>query len=122
MESTNRYSLSEEIANAITHGMGALLAAAALALLIVYASLYGDVWHIVSFSIYGATLVILYSCSTLYHSFQNERVKSVFKILDHAAIYLLIAGSYTPYALVTLRGPLGWTIDRKSTRLNSSHH
>lgn len=110
MESTGRYSICEEILNATTHGIGALLSAAALALLIVFASMYGNVWHIVSFSIYGATLIILYLFSTLYHSFQNQRIKSVFKILDHSAIYLLIAGTYTPFALVTLRGSLGWTI------------
>lgn len=110
MESTSKYSISEEILNATTHGIGALLSAAALTLLIVFASMYGSVWHIVSFSIYGATLILLYLFSTLYHSFQNQRVKSVFKILDHSAIYLLIAGTYTPFTLVTLRGSLGWTI------------
>lgn len=110
MESTNQYSLQEEIFNAVTHGIGALLAAAALALLIVFAALHGNVWHIVSFSIYGASLILLYLCSTLYHSFQNQRVKSIFKIFDHSAIYLLIAGTYTPFTLVTLRGKLGWTI------------
>ncbi len=110
MENTGQYSIYEEIVNAVTHGIGTLLAAAALALLIVFASIYGDVWHIVSFSIYGTSLVILYLFSTLYHSFQNQRIKSVFKLLDHSAIYLLIAGTYTPYTLVTLRGPVGWTI------------
>lgn len=104
------YSAREEIANAISHGIGVLLSIAALVLLVVNAAMYGDIWHIVSFSIYGASLVILYSCSTLLHSFQNKKVKDVFEILDHAAIYLLIAGSYTPYLLVTLRGPLGWSI------------
>lgn len=110
METSGKYSISEEIFNAITHGVGALLAVAALTLLVVFATMYGDVWHIVSFSIYGASLIILYLFSTLYHSFQNERVKSIFKILDHSAIYLLIAGTYTPFTLVTLRGRLGWTI------------
>ncbi len=110
MENTSKYSVLEEVLNAITHGIGAMLAAAALALLIVFATIYGDVWHVVSFSIYGATLIILYLFSTLYHSFQNQKVKSIFKILDHSAIYLLIAGTYTPFALVTLRGKLGWTI------------
>ena len=110
MESTNRYSIPEEIFNAVTHGVGALLAVAALTLLVVFAAFYGNTWHIVSFSVYGASLIILYLFSTLYHSFQNQRVKSVFKILDHSAIYLLIAGTYTPFTLVTLRGPLGWTI------------
>jgi hemolysin III len=104
------YSNREEIANAISHGIGVLLSIAALVLLVVNATMHGDIWHIVSFSIYGASLVILYSCSTLLHSFQNRKLKDVFEILDHAAIYLLIAGSYTPYLLVTLRGPLGWSI------------
>ncbi|MDD3304497.1 MAG: hemolysin III family protein, partial [Clostridia bacterium] len=110
MDNISKYTISEEIANAITHGIGALLSAAALALLIMFACLYGNVWHIVSFSIYGATLVLLYLISTLYHSFQNQKVKSIFRILDHASIYLLIAGTYTPLALITLKGPLGWTI------------
>ncbi|MBT9147674.1 MAG: hypothetical protein DDT32_01439 [Syntrophomonadaceae bacterium] len=110
MENTSKYHILEEILNAITHGIGALLAAAALALLVVFASLYGNIWHVVSFSIYGATLVILYLFSTLYHSFQNQKVKSIFKLLDHSAIYIFIAGTYTPFALVTLRGTLGWAI------------
>lgn len=110
MENTGKYSLSEEIINAVTHGIGALLASAALGLLVVFASLYGNIWHIVSFSVYGASLILLYSLSTLYHSFQSEKVKAIFKILDHSAIYVLIAGTYTPYALVTLRGALGWSI------------
>ena len=80
MENTGKYSIVEEVLNATTHGIGALLSAAALALLVVFASMYGNIWHIVSFSIYGATLIILYLFSTLYHSFQNQRVKSIFKI------------------------------------------
>lgn len=110
MNDSSTYSVQEEIANAVTHGIGALLSAAALALLVVFASMYGNAWSIVSFSIYGATLILLYLFSTLYHSFQNPRVKAIFKILDHSAIYLLIAGTYTPFTLVTLRGALGWTI------------
>lgn len=99
-----------EIANAVTHGIGTGLAVAALVLLIVFASLHGDAWHVVSFSIFGASLVLLYLASTLYHSFQNPRIKHFLKILDHSAIYLLIAGTYTPFTLVTLRGPLGWSL------------
>lgn len=110
MDNLSRYSISEEIANAVTHGIGVLLSAAALALLVVYACFFGDVWYIVSFSIYGATLIILYINSTLYHTFQNPKVKSVFRILDHSSIYLLIAGTYTPLALTILRGPIGWRI------------
>ncbi|MDF2659592.1 MAG: channel protein hemolysin family [Paenibacillus sp.] len=105
-----QYSLKEEIANAISHGIGALLSAAALAVLVVFASLHGTVWHIVSFSIFGTTLVLLYTCSTLLHSFREGKTKDIFEFLDHSAIYLLIAGTYTPFLLVTLRGPLGWTI------------
>ena len=103
-------SIGEEIANSVTHGIGAALSLAALVLLIVFSSLYGDAWRIVSFSIYGTTLFFLYLASTLYHSFTNPRVKRFFRILDHSSIYLLIAGTYTPVALVSLRGPWGWTI------------
>lgn len=100
----------EEVMNAVTHGIGTLLAVAGLVLLTVFASLYGEIWHVVSFSIYGTTLVLLYLASTLYHSFTNERLKFIFKILDHSAIYLLIAGTYTPFTLVPLHGVLGWTV------------
>jgi len=100
----------EEVMNAVTHGIGTLLAVAGLVLLTVFAYLYGTIWHVVSFSIYGTTLVLLYLASTLYHSFTNERLKYIFKILDHSAIYLLIAGTYTPFTLVPLHGVLGWTV------------
>lgn len=100
----------EEVMNAVTHGIGTLLAIVGLVLLTLSAYLYGDIWHIISFSIYGTTLVLLYLASTLYHSFKNERLKYRFKILDHSAIYLLIAGTYTPFTLVPLHGVLGWTV------------
>lgn len=100
----------EEIANSITHGIGAALSVAALVLLVVYASLYGDVWRVVSLSIYGATLIILYLASTLYHSFTRPGLKKFFQILDHSSIFLLIAGTYTPVTLVPMRGPWGWTL------------
>ncbi|RKY37548.1 MAG: hemolysin III family protein [Candidatus Omnitrophota bacterium] len=103
-------SLGEEIANSVTHGIGTVLSIVALVLLIVFASKYGDVWRIVSFSIYGSTLFLLYLASTLYHSFTNKRVKRFFRILDHLSIYLLIAGTYTPVTLVSMRGPWGWTL------------
>jgi len=103
-------SLGEEIANSITHGIGAALAVAGLVTLVFYATMYGDAWRIVSFSIYGATLVILYLISTLYHSFTHPRVKKIFQIFDHCSIYLLIAGTYTPITLISLRGPWGWTL------------
>lgn len=100
----------EEVMNAVTHGIGTLLAIVGLVMLTVFAYLYGEIWHIVSFSIYGISLVLLYLASTLYHSFTNERLKYRFKILDHSAIYLLIAGTYTPFTLVPLHGELGWTV------------
>lgn len=103
-------SLGEEIANSITHGIGVALSIAGLVLLVVFASLYGDAWRIVSFSIYGATLIILYLASTLYHSLTNVKAKNFFHYLDHSAIFLLIAGTYTPITLVPLRGILGWVL------------
>lgn len=95
--------------NSITHLVGAALALAALVVLVVFASLQGDPWKIVSFSIYGTTLFMLYTFSALYHSLHG-RAKIIFQKLDHAAIYLLIAGSYTPFTLVTLRGAWGWSL------------
>jgi hemolysin III len=95
--------------NSITHLVGAPLAIAGLAVLVVLASLQGDPWNIVSFSVYGATLLILYLFATLYHSLRGK-AKAVFRKLDHAAIYLLIAGTYTPLTLVTLRGGWGWSL------------
>lgn len=104
------YTLGEEIANSITHGVGVALGVAALAILVTFAGLRGDPWRVVSFSIYGSTLVIAYLASTLYHSFPGPRAKDVLRVIDHASIYLLIAGTYTPFALVHLRGGWGWTI------------
>lgn len=103
-------SLGEEIFNSITHGIGTLLSIAALVLLVVVAATKGNAWHVVSFSIFGSTMVLLYLASTLYHSFSKEKIKNLFARFDHAAIFLLIAGTYTPYVLTTLRGALGWTI------------
>ena len=93
--------------NAYTHLVGALLALAGAVVLVVLGAMKQDAWKIVSFAIYGASLVMLYSASTLYHSTRG-RLKAFFRKLDHTAIYLLIAGSYTPFTLVTLRGPWGW--------------
>ena len=95
--------------NAYTHLVGALLALAGAVVLIVLGAMKQDVWKIVSFAIYGASLVMLYSASTLYHSTRG-RLKAFFRKLDHTAIYLLIAGTYTPFALVTLNGPWGWSL------------
>jgi hemolysin III len=106
--SLSRYSLGEELANSITHGIGIVLAIAALAVLTSFACIYGNAWHIISVSVYGTTLILLYTVSTLYHSIQKPRVKKMLQALDHSAIYLLIAGTYTPFTLVNLRGPWGW--------------
>jgi len=100
----------EELANAISHGLGVVLSINGLVLLVVRAALYGDAWQMVSFSIYGSSLILLYLASTLYHSFRNQRIKQILRIFDHSAIYLLIAGSYTPFLLVSLRGPWGWSL------------
>lgn len=104
------YTYNEEIANVITHGTGVLLSFIGLMLLVVSAMRTGDLWHLVSFSIFGTTLVVLYLASTLYHSIPHIRWKSIFQIIDHSVIYLLIAGTYTPFLLVSLRGKLGWTL------------
>jgi len=95
--------------NSISHLVGAALALAGMVVLVVFAALQGDPWKIVSFSIYGASLFLLYTLSTLYHSLRG-RAKDIFRKLDHIAIYLLIAGSYTPLTLITLRGAWGWTL------------
>jgi len=103
-------SLREEIANSITHGIGLLLSISGLVLLVVFACLRGDVWHIVSFSIFGVGMIMVYTSSTLFHSFRNVKIKSILNIIDHSAVYLLIAATYTPFTLVTIRGPWGWSI------------
>jgi hemolysin III len=110
MVETVPQSKREEIANAITHGLGALMAIAALVILTVFSAIKGNAWHIVSFSVFGATLVILYLASTLYHSLTNEKVKILFRKLDHMSIYLLIAGTYTPFCLTVLNNWVGWTL------------
>jgi hemolysin III len=102
--------LKQEIANSITHGIGIALSIAALTILVVFAALQGNPWKIISFSLFGASLIILYLFSTLYHSFTNPKVKKFFRILDHCSIFILIAGIYTPITLITLRGPIGWTL------------
>lgn len=105
-----KYSLGEEITNAILHGIGALLSIAALVLCVVFAAIHGNVYGVVSSCIYGSTLIILYTMSCLYHSFKVNNAKRVFRIIDHCSIYLLIAGTYTPFTLVTLNGTLGWVL------------
>ena len=96
--------------NSLTHGVAAVVSVALLVLLVVFASRYGTVWHVVSFSIYGATMVLLFTASTCYHAVRNVRMKQILRIADHSAIFLLIAGTYTPITLTALRGPLGWTL------------
>lgn len=110
MDEDSFYTTGEEIANAVTHGIGAALAIAALVILIVFAARTGSAWYVVSYSIYGSCLVLLYLFSTLYHSIQNKKAKRVLRIFDHASIYILIAGTYTPFALTILRKHGGWII------------
>jgi hemolysin III len=106
----SHYSFAEELANTISHGIGAALSIVALVLMVVFATRYGTVWHIVSVSIYGATLILLYTASTLYHGVRNSSLKHLLQRIDHASIFLLIAGTYTPFALVSLHGPWGWSL------------
>lgn len=104
------YTLKEEIIHGITHGIGTIASIVGLVFLLIRAIKYGTAWHIVSFAIYGASLILLYLASTLYHSIQIRSWKITLKKLDHSAIFLLIAGTYTPFLLTNLRGPLGWTL------------
>ncbi len=102
--------LSTELANSITHGIGFALSIAALVILVTFAALNGGARHVVACSVYGSTLIILYLASTLYHSIWAPKVKRIFKVIDHVAIYLLIAGTYTPFTLISLRGAWGWSM------------
>lgn len=104
------YTKKEEIANSITGGIGILLGVAGMVLLLILAAVNGDAWLIVSFTIYGISLVTLNLASTLYHAVQNPRIKVHFQKFDHAAIYLLIAGTYTPFLLISVQGSVGWTL------------
>lgn len=103
-------SVHEEMANSITHGIGALLALAATSILIVHSAMYGSAVKIVGVSVFGFTLVALYTASTLYHGIQTARVKHIFHIFDHSAIFTLIAGTYTPITLCAIQGALGWSL------------
>ena len=105
-----KYSLGEEITNAILHGIGALLAIAALVLCVVFSAIHHNPYAVVSSCLYGSTLIILYTMSCLYHSLKVNNAKRVFRIIDHCSIFLLIAGTYTPLTLVSLNGPIGWTL------------
>ena len=110
IKSKKRYSLGEEIFNSISHGIGAVFGIAATAVMLVWAVMFGDTIGVVSAAIYGATLIIMYTMSTLYHAFTSERVKRIFQIFDHCSIFLLIAGTYTPICLTGLGGQVGWTV------------
>jgi len=110
MRDTHVYTKNEEIVNAVTHGIGVLLSITALVFLIISAKQNGSVWHVVTFSIYGGSMLILYLSSTLVHSFPEGKVKDLFEIFDHSAIYLFIAGTYTPFTLIVINGVLGWTL------------
>jgi len=109
-EKVKSYSPAEERVNISSHAIGLLLSIVALALLVIHASANGDVWHIVSFSIFGASLIILFAASTIYHSTRDPDSRARLRVVDHASIYILIAGTYTPFTLVTLNGTIGWTI------------
>ena len=105
-----RYSFAEELANSISHGVGILLGIVGLAVLVGFASVYGGAKQIVGVSVFGLSMILLYTASTLYHSVTNAKVKEILRTLDHSAIYLLIAGTYTPFCLVNLEGAWGWGI------------
>lgn len=111
MKSSAKISIErEEILNVLTHGIGFFLSIAALSLMVVFASLDGYAWHIVGAAIFGSSLVVLYLASTLFHSARKPKWRKWLNVFDHAAIYLLIAGTYTPFLLVTLNGPWGWSL------------
>jgi hemolysin III len=109
-EGIKYYSPIEEKINIISHAIGFILSIVALVLLVTHANLHGNILHIVSFSIFGTSLIILYISSTFYHSAKKSDLRNKLKITDHASIYILIAGTYTPFTLVTLNGTIGWVI------------
>lgn len=110
MQMPTQYTLTEELYHSITHGIGVVLAIAGLAVLVLPALQQDDAWRVISFSIYGGSLTLLYLASTLYHSFRDEQIKLFFRHFDHLSIFLLIAGTYTPVVLICLRGIWGWTL------------
>jgi len=107
---TVHYSDREELASSLIHGLGIVLSIAGLAILVAFAARGGDARHVASVGVYGTTLILLYTASTLYHSVPGEHVKSMLRVLDHAAIFLLIAGTYTPFTLISLHGAWGWSL------------
>lgn len=110
MAQTHTFSKGEEIANTVTHGIGILTSIAALVLLIVFAAINGTPLHLATFIVYGVTMIMLYTASTLLHALPKGKAKNVFEILDHSSIYFFIAGSYTPITLIIMDGALGWTL------------
>lgn len=104
------YSTSEEVASSLSHAVGIVLSIAGLAVLAASSALHGGGWRIASVCVYGTTLILLYTASTLYHAVPNLGAKPILRLLDHSAIYLLIAGTYTPFALISLRGSWGWAL------------
>ncbi|MHB1627830.1 MAG: PAQR family membrane homeostasis protein TrhA [Bacilli bacterium] len=110
MAKTHTFTGKQEFANAVSHALGIAFSLAALAALIILSTQHANAWHVVTFTIYGFTMLLLYTCSTLLHSLPQGRAKNVFEILDHSAIYLFIAGTYTPILLIVVRGWEGWTL------------
>jgi len=110
MSPTRAWTAGEEVAHSVTHGVGLLASVAGLVVLVVQAAATRDPWRITACAVYATTLVLLYGTSTLYHALSATRARRVFRVLDHSAIFLLIAGTYTPFALVSLRGPWGWSL------------
>ena len=110
MRNIEDQTIIEELINSITHGIGLVLSVIGFAVLLALAIMQGTAWHIAGCTVFGLTLIFLYTASTLYHALRSPRAKHIFKIVDHSAIYLLIAGTYTPFTLVNLRGIWGWTL------------
>ncbi len=110
IEGIKYYSPIEEKINIISHAIGLILSIFALVLLFTHANRHGDIWHVVSFNIFGASLIVLYAVSTFYHSAKKPELRRRLRVIDHASIYVLIAGTYTPFTLVTLNGLIGWAI------------
>ncbi len=109
-DKTKRYSLGEEIFSGVSHGIGALIGVITMTILIVFAAQSGDVIAVLSVIVYGISMILLYTFSTLYHSITNNTAKKVFRVLDHSSIFIFIAGTYTPFCLVTLRGEVGYRL------------
>lgn len=110
MANTHIYSRKEEIVNAFTHGIGVIFSIVALVMLIIFSAQQGSAWHVVTTTVYGSSMLLLYMSSTLVHSFPEGKVKDLFEIFDHSAIYIFIAGTYTPIMLLVVRGAMGWTL------------